>query len=1349
MAKPLRVLIAEDSENDALLMVKELERGGFAPVFERVETAQAMTAALGRANWDVVLADYLMPGFTALDALSVLRMSGLDLPFLVVSGSIGEEIAVEAMRAGAHDYIMKDNLTRLSAAVERELRQAEGRRLKYKAETALKETNQTLWSLIKSSPLAIVTVDLQRNVTMWNPAAERLFGWSDREVLGTTLPIVPKDKHPEFREMFERAVRGQSTANLETKRRRKDGSLVDVAMTVAALLDAEGKPAGAMAVFADISERKKAEQIASEVENRNRAILKSATDGIITIDHQGRIVEFNPAAEKIFGHRREAVLGKELAELVIPHHLRERHREGLRNYLSTRHSRILGERLEMTALRADGREFPVEISIQRIAMGEPPLFTGFIRDISERKKAEEELRRSEARLRAFVSAIPDLVFILDEDGRYVEALTAPTKERLLYEEIQKLKGKLLHEVLPKEAADLYLSIVRKTIESQQPQILEYSLDVPAGKCWFEGRTAPIPGAEGPRLVVWVSREITERKKSEEALKNSETLLAKTQQMVRLGGWQLDLSNLEDLNKNELRWTEESFRIFGYEPGSVKVTNDLFFQIVHPEDRPKIVEAVARALAEKTAYSIEHRIVRPDGVERVVHEHADIVFDEESGRPLRMVGAVQDVTERKRLEEAQAEREKLALLAAEVGAALTQSTSLKEMLDRCSEILVRNLDAAFARIWTLNENEQMLELQASAGMYTHLDGPHGRVPVGKFKIGLIAQERKPHLTNSVIGDPRVGDQEWAKREGMVAFAGYPLIIEERLLGVMAMFARHTLTDFALKALSAVANQIALGIERKRGEAALRESEERFRQFAENSKDVIWITNTGLTETLYVNPAYEKVFERSRERLFSEPRAWMEAIHPEDREKMLVPGVSAEVPDSPFSQEFRIVRNDGSLRWIRARVFPIKNDAGKTYRQAGIAEDITEQKQLAEQFRQAQKMEAVGQLAGGIAHDFNNLLTAIGGYTDFVSEQVEPNSRLKQDVEEIKKATERAAALTRQLLAFSRRQVMQPVLLNLNELVCGMEGMLSRLIGENLELVTVPAPQLALVNADPNQLEQVIMNLCVNARDAMLQGGRLTIETGNVELDEAFVQQHVGAQPGAYVMLAVSDTGTGMSPEVQKHLFEPFFTTKEKGKGTGLGLSTVYGIVKQSGGYISVYSEPGRGSCFKIYLPQVVQPAPEKPAKPAAPAPLKNTGGTETILLVEDEGAVRALAGKILRANGYTVLEAGDGAEAQEVVKEHKGALDLLLTDVVMPRMGGPELAARLKRARRGVKILFMTGYTDHSAFREGSLPDGTGLIQKPFSPQGLAQKVREILDSTKNSAPSFDETEKLKKPAAKK
>lgn len=865
-----------------------------------------------------------------------------------------------------------------------------------------------------------------------------------------------------------------------------------------------------------------------------------------------------------------------MAEWIIPPALRERHREGLQKYLSSKQSDILGQRLEMTALRADGTEFPVELSIQRIGFSEPPLFTGFVRDITDRKRGDEALRKSEMKFRALAEATSAGIFIFQGTTmRYANAAAL----RMVGYTNEDLLQMAFWEVIHPDFQELVKArgLARQKGEPV-PERYEVKLLCKDGEERWVDFTAGIIDFEGSPAVLGTAIDISERKGAEEALRKNQALLVKTQQIARLGGWELDLSNMDEINKNELRWTDEVFRIFGFEPGSVKVTNELFFQAVHPEDRPGISEAVSKALAEKTPYSIEHRVVWPDGTERVVHEHADIVFDDKSGQPLRMFGTVQDITER-----------------------------------------------------------------------------------------------------------------------------------------------------------------------KRSEKAFRESEERFGQIAANITEVFWLTDPFKNQMIYISPGYEKIWGRSCESLYQNPISWVEAIHPEDRQRVLDAAMTKQVKGE-FDLEYRIVRPDGSIRWIRDRAYPIRDEKGEVYRIAGIALDITKEKQLADQLRQAQKMEAIGQLAGGIAHDFNNLLTAIDGYNDLALEQLAPDNPLHGDLEEIKKATQRAASLTRQLLAFSRRQMLQPAVLNLNELVAGMEGMLRRLIGENIELVAVCAPDLTSVKTDPHQLEQVIMNLAVNARDAMPEGGRLTLETANVKLDDAFVQEHVGAQPGAYAMLAVSDSGNGMDVEVQKHLFEPFFTTKEKGKGTGLGLSTVYGIVKQSGGYISVYSEPGRGSCFKIYLPQVSE---ETQKKTVQAAPAKTTGGTETILLVEDEEAVRALTVKILRAKGYTVLEAGDGKEAQAVLKEHSGALDLLLSDVVMPRMGGPELAAWLKRGRRGVKILFMTGYTDLSAFQEGSLPPGTALLSKPFSPQVLAEKVREVLDSSKNTPSPPDKAEKQKKTATKK
>jgi len=391
---------------------------------------------------------------------------------------------------------------------------------------------------------------------------------------------------------------------------------------------------------------------------------------------------------------------------------------------------------------------------------------------------------------------------------------------------------------------------------------------------------------------------------------------------------------------------------------------------------------------------------------------------------------------------------------------------------------------------------------------------------------------------------------------------------------------------------------------------------------------------------------------------------------------------------------------------------------------LARDVTARRQLEDQLRQAQKMEAVGQLAGGIAHDFNNLLTAILGCTQLLLHATPPEDARREDVEEIKNAGLRAAELTRQLLAFSRRQVLAPKLLDMNSVVANMDKMLRRLIGEDVALVTELAADLGPVNADPGQLEQVLLNLAVNARDAMPQGGRLTIATANVVLTEEYAERHHRLPPGQYVLLAVSDTGVGMDEATQKHLFEPFFTTKEVGKGTGLGLATVYGIVKQSGGYIWVYSEPGHGTTVKVYLPRVAGAAEPLPAAEAAPELRR---GTETVLLVEDAAPVRTLARKSLENCGYRVLDAADGRAALDLSAHHAGGIDILVTDVVMPGMSGRELAERLAPLRPGMRVLYTSGYTDDAMVHQGVLRSGVAFLQKPFVPESLARKVREVLD----------------------
>ena len=413
-------------------------------------------------------------------------------------------------------------------------------------------------------------------------------------------------------------------------------------------------------------------------------------------------------------------------------------------------------------------------------------------------------------------------------------------------------------------------------------------------------------------------------------------------------------------------------------------------------------------------------------------------------------------------------------------------------------------------------------------------------------------------------------------------------------------------------------------------------------------------------------------------------------------------------------------------VSANARPLKDREGRVLGAVVVLRDITRQHQLEEHLRQSQRMESIGKLAGGVAHDFNNLLTAILGYASLLLDNLPAGSDAHRDAEQIQKASERAAELTRQLLAFSRKQILQARVVDINAILLGMEPMLHRLIGEDIKLYAHPAASLAKVKADPTQVEQIILNLVINARDAMPRGGTLTIETANVVLDQSQVESHLDVSPGPYVMLSVSDSGCGMDPETKARIFEPFFTTKPPGQGTGMGLATVYGIVKQSGGHVWVYSELGEGTSLKIYLPQSEQ-GDRKLGMASTPSPVSAATGSETVLIVEDEQSVRDLAGSVLEKRGYTVLAASDGEEALHLSKAHAGDIQLVITDAIMPGMRGHELAEVMRTLRPQIKVLFISGYTDDAAIHQGVLAEGIQFLQKPFTPDALARKVRNVLD----------------------
>jgi len=524
-----------------------------------------------------------------------------------------------------------------------------------------------------------------------------------------------------------------------------------------------------------------------------------------------------------------------------------------------------------------------------------------------------------------------------------------------------------------------------------------------------------------------------------------------------------------------------------------------------------------------------------------------------------------------------------------------------------------------------------------------------------------------------------------------------------------------------ALLAVTRDIT---ERKRTEKALRESEERYRRFIEQDLTGDYIT-TPDGKLLFYNPAFARIFGfESVEEAMNYNVALLYPT-PEAREEFLEL-LRKKKKIELYEMELRT--RDRKPVYVIQNVIGTFNKKGELVEMRGYLFDITERKHLEEQFRQAQKMEAIGVLAGGVAHDFNNLLTVITGYCDLLLNRLATNNPLRKEVKQIKEAGERATSLTNQLLAFSRRQVVQPKVLNLNSVILSMDKMLRRLIGEDIVIKTSLDPNLGNVKVDPTQIEQIIMNLAVNARDAMPQGGRFTIETANIYLDETYTKQHVSVQTGPYVLLAISDNGIGMDAEMQARIFEPFFTTKGPGKGTGLGLSTVYGIVKQFAGNIWVYSEPGKGTTFKIYLPRVSEEIESVKHRQVSAESLR---GSETILLVEDEEMVRDLACEILQEYNYKVLVPSNAAEAISICEQNRNTIHLLLTDVVMPGMSGPQLSEKLKSLHPEIKVLYMSGYADNAIIHHGVLKPGTPFIQKPFSPQNLLKKIQQILVDRKS------------------
>ena len=663
----------------------------------------------------------------------------------------------------------------------------------------------------------------------------------------------------------------------------------------------------------------------------------------------------------------------------------------------------------------------------------------------------------------------------------------------------------------------------------------------------------------------------------------------------------------------------------------------------------------------------------------------------------------------------------------VTAALAEAATLAEATPKALEAICRSVGWDYGARWEPDVNNHVLHYQEhwhvpslDVEEFVAVSARSTFAP-GVGLPGRVWMSGQPAWISDVTQDPNFPRASTADRVGLHGALGFPILAGDTVLGVMEFFSRDVRSpdEHLLAMMAAIGAQLGQYIRRRGAEEGLA----KLASAVEQTEDAVMIADRD-GEIEYVNPAFTKITGYTAdESIGQSPRILKSGQHDQAFYQELWNTILA---GKTWRGTLINRKKTGEIFEAEETVSAIRNADGVITHFVAVARDITERHGLEEQLRQSQKMEAIGKLAGGIAHDFNNLLTAITGYSELLLGQMQPDSRARKNAEEIRKAAFRAAGLTHQLLAFSRRQMLTSKVLNLNAVMMDLESMLRRLIGEDIALTIVPGSALGQVKADPSQIEQIVLNLVVNARDAMPKGGTITIETSNVFLDEAYAAGHETIRTGPYVLVAVSDTGCGMDARTRRHLFEPFFTTKEPGKGTGLGLSTVYGIVTQSDGYIWVDSEPGRGTTFKVYLPRVTS-EPDRGSMETERLWLLR--GTETILLVEDEGIVRGLVGDILEGNGYQVLVASHSEEAFRISGRHEGPIHLMVTDVVMPGMSGRELAERLASSRPKMKVLYISGYTDDAMVHHGVQAQNMAFLQKPFTPDALLRKVREVLEAS--------------------
>ncbi len=1148
MAQPLKVLFLEDNPQDTELVLWELRRAGFAPEWERVDTEEAFLARL-RPDWDLILSDYAMPQFNGLRALDLLNERKLDVPFIIVSGSIGEDIAVGAMKRGAADYLMKDRLVRLGPAVAHALEQSRLRRENRAAVNELRTTHDQLHHLLNHSPAVIFTLKIageQVAPVVVSDNILRLLGFSAGEACRYEWWL--GQVHPDDRERALAGVREtieRRTSSMEYRLRHKDGSTIWVEDNRRLVCDAANRPIEIVGVWTDISARKRAESSVQE------------------------------ASEHMLSRGRKKIV-VELAVLAVF--------SGLVYALSARYDWF--EAITTWILTYDYAQ------VDEIALTMLVILVGLTIIIFRQWKASEK------------------------------ALTG--REHV-------------HEAL---------------------RLLHRELDLRVKQ-----RTAELSDANDT-----LHKEVGERMQAEKELRLFRTLVDQSNDAFEI--IDPDTACFLDVNERscvDLGYTREELLSRTVKDIDPTVTDSTWSQ-------------VAQKIRQLGTLSLEGVHQRKNGTRFPVEVNVKWVrLDRDY-----LVAAVRDISERKQAQRLAAlEHARFQFIFGSIPVGI----AWMEQGNPASRIV----NSAHARLTGVPVNQcQQLDQYRRA---THPDDQRRQDELHqRLKAGEIDQYSL--------------EKRYLRTDGSACWVS---------LSVRLFRDEDTGRN---QEISTVVDLT----ESKQAEAALRESDERFHEIAENINEVFWITAPAKNKMLYISPGYEKIWGRSCQSLYDLPDNWLDAIHPDDRQRVLEAAATKQAAGQ-YDEIYRIKRPDGSLRWIRDRAYPIRNPAGKVYRVVGTAADITETRKLEEQFRQAQKMEAIGTLAGGIAHDFNNILAAMNGYAELAKLAAAGQPQLREYLDTIIKAGNRAVTLVRQILTFSRQHEQKREVIQLRSVVEESFKLLRATIPATIEFKITLAPDLLPIYADGSQIHQVLMNLGTNAWHAMRdRSGRLTVALENFTVDATMAETHTRLRAGRYVRLSISDTGCGMDRATVEHIFEPFFTTKTQGEGTGLGLAVVHGIMESHDGAITVYSEVGLGTSFHLYFPAQVGSITVG-ASSEEPLPL---GGGKRILYVDDEEALALLGGKFLRQLGYVVDTATDPVEALALFRGQPEGFDLVVTDQAMPHMTGMDLAKFLLEIRPGLPIIVTTGHAPNLTPQIVQAAGVRALLPKPHTIQLLAMAVHRAL-----------------------